>query len=60
VYTEISEEGHFPKHWDYIYNNKVEKASRSSTDSRYGYVSWTEIGEGTTVNVRGVFQLPYY
>ncbi|XP_051206165.1 23 kDa jasmonate-induced protein [Lolium perenne] len=60
VYTEIREEGHFPKHWDYIYNKKVENASRSSTDGRYGYVSRTEIGEGTTVNVRGVFQLPYY
>ncbi|CAL5017623.1 unnamed protein product [Urochloa decumbens] len=59
VYTEIREEGHFPNHWDYIYHEKLEKSGRSSTDYRYGYVSKIEIGEGTTVNVRGIFQLPY-
>jgi hypothetical protein len=59
VYTEIREQGHFPPHWDYIYDMRLEKSGRSSTDSGYGFVSKTEIGEGTTVDVRGVFQNPY-
>ncbi|CAN6270588.1 unnamed protein product [Urochloa humidicola] len=59
VFTEIREEGHFSNHWDYIYHEKLEKSGRSSSDSLYGYVSNTEIGEGTTSNVRGIFQLPY-
>ncbi|KAK3118165.1 hypothetical protein QOZ80_9BG0695220 [Eleusine coracana subsp. coracana] len=59
VYTEIREEGHFPPHWDYIYHVKLENSERNSTDSGYGYVSRTEIGEGTTVNARAIFHLPY-
>jgi hypothetical protein len=59
VYTEIREKGHFPQHWDYIYHSKLEKSGRTSNDNGYGYVSKTEIGEGTTVNARAVFQLPY-
>jgi len=59
VYTEIREEGHFPKHWDYIQNVKLDNSGRSSTDSGYGYVSETQIGEGTTIDARAVFKLPY-
>ncbi|KAK3119517.1 hypothetical protein QOZ80_9AG0671690 [Eleusine coracana subsp. coracana] len=59
IYTEIREEGHFPPHWDYIYHVKLENSGRNSTDSGYGYVSNTEIGEGTTVNARAIFHLPY-
>uniref|UniRef100_A0ACD6AB02 Uncharacterized protein n=1 Tax=Avena sativa TaxID=4498 RepID=A0ACD6AB02_AVESA len=59
VYTEIREEGHFPNYWDYIYEKKLQNAGRSSTDNNYEHVSKVEIGEGTTVNARAVFQLPY-
>ncbi|XP_021310333.1 23 kDa jasmonate-induced protein [Sorghum bicolor] len=58
VYTEIREEGHFPPHWDYIYDARLERSGRSSTDNGYGYHSQTDIGEGTTVNARAVFKLP--
>ncbi|KAE8807305.1 23 kDa jasmonate-induced protein [Hordeum vulgare] len=59
VYTEIREQGHFPKHWDYIYNVRLANSNLHSTDSNYGYVSRANIGEGTTMNARAVFQLPY-
>lgn len=59
VYTEIREEGHFPPHWDYIYHEKLENSGRSSTDNGYGYVSNTNIGEGTTVNARAIFQMKW-
>jgi len=58
VYTEIRDEGHFSKHWDYIYHERLEKADRNSSDNGYGYRSKTEIGEGTTVNARATFELP--
>ncbi|CAN6329618.1 unnamed protein product [Urochloa humidicola] len=57
VYTEIREEGHFPPHWDYIYNIRLGNSSRNSTDSNYGYVSEVEIGDGTTATARAIFQL---
>ncbi|CAL4892131.1 unnamed protein product [Urochloa decumbens] len=60
VYTEIREEGHFPKYWNYIYHNKLEKSGRCSSDKQYGYVSSTEIGEGTTATACAIFRLPYY
>ncbi|KAI5001296.1 hypothetical protein ZWY2020_025946 [Hordeum vulgare] len=61
VYTEIREEGHYPSvgSWDYIYNVKLKNSSVTSTDSNYGYVSKADIGEGTTMNARGVFEFPY-
>ncbi|CAL5093512.1 unnamed protein product [Urochloa decumbens] len=60
VYTEIREEGHFPKYWNYIYHNKLEKSGRCSSDKQYGYFSSTEIGEGTTATACAIFRLPYY
>ncbi|CAN6361586.1 unnamed protein product [Urochloa humidicola] len=57
VYTEIREEGHFPPHWNYIHNTRLENSSRNSTDSNYGYVSNVEIGDGTTATARAIFQL---
>ncbi|CAL4898249.1 unnamed protein product [Urochloa decumbens] len=59
VYTEIREQGHFPRYWDYIYDAKLTKSSRNSTDWNYGYLSTTTIGEATTANARAIFQLPH-
>lgn len=61
MYTEIREEGHYPSvgSWDYIYNVKLKNSSVTSIDSNYGYVSKADIGEGTTMNARGVFEFPY-
>ena len=61
VYTEIREEDHYPSvgSWDFIYNEKLENSNANSTDDNYGYVSKTDIGEGSTMNARGVFQFPY-
>ncbi|CAN6329632.1 unnamed protein product [Urochloa humidicola] len=59
VYTEIRGEGHFPQHWDYIYDTKLTKSTRESTDWNYGYISKTSIGEATTANARAIFQLPH-
>lgn len=58
VYTEIREENHFPPYWDYIYDQKLQKSGRTSTDNQYGYRSNTQIAEGTTVNARAVFEYP--
>ncbi|CAN6361597.1 unnamed protein product [Urochloa humidicola] len=59
VYTEIRGEGHFPQHWNYIYDTKLTKSTRHSTDRNYGYYSDTSIGEATTANARAIFQLPH-
>lgn len=61
VYTEIREEGHYPNvgSWGYIYGVKLANSNLNSTDKNYGYVSKTNIGEGSTMNARGVFQFPY-
>lgn len=52
-------EGHFPEHWNYISHSKLENSGRTSTDDGYGYRPKTDIGEGTTVNVRAIFDLPH-
>ncbi|KAI5001283.1 hypothetical protein ZWY2020_025933 [Hordeum vulgare] len=61
VYTEIREEGRYPNvgSWGYIYGVKLANSNLNSTDKNYGYVSKTNIGEGSTMNARGVFQFPY-
>uniref|UniRef100_A0A8R7V9X7 Uncharacterized protein n=1 Tax=Triticum urartu TaxID=4572 RepID=A0A8R7V9X7_TRIUA len=61
AYTEIREEDHYPSvgSWDFIYNEKLENSNANSTDDNYGYVSKTDIGEGSTMNAPGVFQFPY-
>ncbi|CAO1939507.1 unnamed protein product [Urochloa humidicola] len=59
VYTEIRGEGHFPQHWNYIYNTKLNNSTRHSTDRNYGYVSTTTIGEASTANATAILQLPY-
>uniref|UniRef100_A0ACD5VKA7 Uncharacterized protein n=1 Tax=Avena sativa TaxID=4498 RepID=A0ACD5VKA7_AVESA len=58
VHTEIQEEGFFPLYnrWGYV-KTMLETQGYTSTDNRYGYVSKAEIGEGTSVNARAVFQL---